>query len=99
MQIHARFFFYNRVKGELEEAILALGYPSVIIARPSLLIGERAEHRLGEALAKRFEWLIPSPWAGVQAADVARALVQAAQEGRPGVQILENKQLRRTAPR
>lgn len=87
-------FFYNRVKGELEDAIRSLGYPSFTIARPSLLLGDRREHRLGEELAKRFSWLLPSPWAGVQASQVAKALVQAAQEGRPGVQVLENKRLR-----
>jgi uncharacterized protein YbjT (DUF2867 family) len=91
------FFFYNRVKGELEEAILALGFPSVTIARPSLLLGERKEHRFGEELAKRFAWLYPAPWAPVQAAQVAAALVRAAQEDKPGVQILENRQLRKQA--
>lgn len=88
--------FYNRVKGELEEAILALGYPSVTIARPSLLIGKRQEHRFGEELAKKFSCLLPSPWAGVQATQVAAALIAAAFESRPGVQILENKRLRST---
>ena len=87
-------FFYNRIKGELEEAIRSLGYPSVTIARPSLLLGPRRESRFGEQLAKRFAWLLPSPWAGVQASDVAKALVQAAQEGRLGVQLLENKRMR-----
>jgi uncharacterized protein YbjT (DUF2867 family) len=34
--------FYNRVKGEMEQAVGALGYDSVVIARPSLLLGDRA---------------------------------------------------------
>ncbi len=89
------FFFYNRVKGELEDAIRALGYPSVTIARPSLLLGARQERRLGEELSKQFAWLLPSPWAGVQAAQVAAALVQASREERIGVTILENKEIRR----
>lgn len=88
-------FFYNRVKGELEEAILALGYPSVTIARPSLLLGERREQRFGEELAKKFSWLLPSPWAGVPASQVAKALVQAARENRPGVRIVSNREMRR----
>ncbi len=88
-------FFYNRVKGELEEAISGLGYPSVTIARPSLLLGERQEHRFGEELAKRFSWLLPSPWAGVHASRVAAALVRAAQENKPGVRILTNENMRR----
>ncbi len=89
------FFFYNRVKGELEEAVLKLGYPSVAIARPSLLLGERSEHRFGEETAKKFSWLLPGPWAGVQASQVAAGLVRAAREEKPGVRILMNRELRK----
>jgi uncharacterized protein YbjT (DUF2867 family) len=89
------YFFYNRVKGELEEAVLALGYSSVTIARPSLLLGDRREHRFGEELAKRISWMFPLPWRGVQGSQVAAALVHAAHEEKPGVEILDNKSLRR----
>ncbi len=89
-------FFYNRVKGELEEAILSLGYPSVTIARPSILLGEREEYRSGETLAKKLSWLLPSLWAGVEALQVATALVQAAKGATPGLTILDNKKLRAT---
>jgi uncharacterized protein YbjT (DUF2867 family) len=34
--------FYNRVKGELEEAVTQLSFEGLVIARPSLLIGDRA---------------------------------------------------------
>lgn len=43
--------FYNRVKGETEEALKAMGWPQLTIARPSLLLGARHEFRLGERLA------------------------------------------------
>lgn len=43
--------FYNRVKGEIEEALRNVGLPEVHIYRPSLLIGERSEHRAGEGFA------------------------------------------------
>ena len=89
------FFFYNRVKGELESAIVSLGYPSVTIARPSMLLGERQEHRFGESLAKNIFWLLPSKWAGVDAIQVATALVNAAHESGPGVTILENEEMRK----
>ncbi len=91
------FFFYNRVKGELEDAIRKIGYPSVTVARPSLLLGDRQERRFGEELSKRFAWLLPSPWAGIQAAQVAAALVQASREERPGVRVLENREMRKIA--
>jgi len=43
--------FYNRVKGEVERDVAALALPRVVIVRPSLLLGERAEFRLGERVA------------------------------------------------
>lgn len=43
--------FYSRVKGEVEEAIAAIGLPALAIFQPSLLLGERAVHRPGEAVA------------------------------------------------
>ena len=39
--------FYNRVKGEMQAAIAQLGYESVVIAQPSLLIGDRSDWELG----------------------------------------------------
>ena len=86
--------FYNRVKGELEEAVQALGYPSLTIARPSLLLGNRKEPRFGEELAKRLGWLAPPSWRPVHASQVASALVAAAHTNAPGVRILENTFLR-----
>ncbi|MBC2606724.1 oxidoreductase [Pelagicoccus albus] len=44
--------FYNRTKGEVEASIEGLGFPSFDILRPSLLLGNRDESRLGEDLAK-----------------------------------------------
>lgn len=87
--------FYNRVKGELERDVLALGFPSVTIARPSLLEGDRAEYRRGEVIAAKFSAVIPGRWKPVHARQVARALVLAARDDRPGVLILDNLALRR----
>lgn len=86
--------FYNRVKGELEDAILALGYRSLTIARPSLLLGPRAERRMGEEIAKRFGWLMPPKLRPIEGADVARALVDAARRDEPGVCIFESREMR-----
>lgn len=44
--------FYSKVKGEIEEALSQLNYPSLFIYQPSLLLGERKENRLGEKVAK-----------------------------------------------
>ncbi len=42
--------FYNRVKGEVEQAIAAIGLPAAYFFRPSLLLGPRAESRPGEKI-------------------------------------------------
>lgn len=46
-------FFYNRVKGETERDLAALGFQSLLIFRPSLLLGDREENRPAEAWAIR----------------------------------------------
>jgi uncharacterized protein YbjT (DUF2867 family) len=89
--------FYNRVKGELEDALRTLPYNSITIARPSLLIGNRDKHRLGEELGKRLGWLAPGRYRPVAAFAVALALVLAAREDRPGMQIIESEDIRRLA--
>jgi len=86
--------FYNRVKGEVEDAIAQLGYASVSIVRPSLLVGdrgplnqpERPGERIGLLVSKLFKPLIPANYLPVQAEDVAAGLVQAVKAGKPGVQ-------------
>lgn len=75
--------FYTRVKGELEDALAALPFEGLVIARPSFLAGDRASLgqpvRNGEgfalAVSRRFGWLIPRNYRPVAAADVAKALL------------------------
>jgi uncharacterized protein YbjT (DUF2867 family) len=85
--------FYSRVKGEVEEAIRALPYRSVTIARPSLLLGDRAEFRLGEQIGKLFAGIVPRRYKPVQATAVAATLVRAAVEDRPGVRVIESREI------
>jgi uncharacterized protein YbjT (DUF2867 family) len=93
--------FYNRVKGEMEQAVSALGFDTVVIARPSLLDGERAAlgqpTRRGEQLALKvmrlLKPLIPRNYRAISDAQVAKALVEAVLAGRPGVQILLSGQM------
>jgi len=93
--------FYNRVKGEMELAVSALGFDTVVIARPSLLDGERnalgQPTRRGEQLALKvmrlLKPLIPRNYRAISDAHVAKALVEAVLAGRPGVQILLSGQM------
>lgn len=42
--------FYNKVKAQMEKALKNIGFESLVIYRPSLLLGERNEFRLGERI-------------------------------------------------
>jgi uncharacterized protein YbjT (DUF2867 family) len=85
--------FYLRVKGELENELRTLGFRSVTIVRPSLLIGERGEFRLGEEIGKRLGWLVPGKYRPVHAREVARRLVESARADEPGMHIIESSQI------
>ncbi|WP_370870770.1 epimerase [Polaromonas sp.] len=93
--------FYNRVKGEMEDAVSQLGYDSVVFARPSVLAGDREAlaqaTRPGEQLAlvamRLFKPLIPRNYRAVAAADVAAALVSAVHAGQPGRRVLLSGEL------
>lgn len=85
--------FYNRVKGELEEALSALPLRGLTIVRPSLLLGERREFRLGERIAQRVGFLIPGKYAPIHARDVAAALVRLAKEDAVGKRVVESREL------
>lgn len=86
--------FYNRVKGEVERDLRALPFRALTIARPSLLLGARAEFRLGEEVAKKLGWMIPGKYRPIEARDVAAALVRAAREDLAGARVLASPELR-----
>jgi uncharacterized protein YbjT (DUF2867 family) len=48
------FIFYNRIKGEMEAAVLDIGLPKTHVLQPSLIGGDRNESRPGEYLFKQF---------------------------------------------
>ena len=83
--------FYLRVKGEAEEAVGRLGYPRFVVLRPSLLQGPRTEQRPGEAVVRAVAPLLNPLLLGplrryraVPAETVARAMLAAASDSRPG---------------
>ena len=93
-------FFYNRVKGEMEEALIAQQWPRLTIARPSMLIGEREKKRAGETLFAPIFNLLPGNLKSIEARDVASALLaEALSPTQEGVQLLSSSQLRERAAR
>ncbi len=87
--------FYNRTKGEMEEALKAQDWPQLTLVRPSLLLGPRSEFRLGERLAAPFMRWLPGKYRGIGACTLARALWRLALETDQGARVVESDELRR----
>jgi uncharacterized protein YbjT (DUF2867 family) len=93
--------FYNRVKGETQADVAALGYDSVVIVQPSLLLGDRAAlgqpTRAGEVWASHLlapiARLIPASFRPVSAADVARSLVEQMLDAPRGTVVVTSRDI------
>jgi len=77
--------FYSRVKGDTEDALAALDFATLVIARPSFLLGDRASlgqplrsgEKLADNLSRWLKPLIPANYRAIPAAHVAAALLDA----------------------
>ena len=92
--------FYNRVKGELEEAVINLNFESLTIIRPAILEGNRIEHRRGELIARKAMKIINPLLIGklkryrsVNIEQVVNAMIDAATVNHRGVRIIENENI------
>ncbi|CAH1214075.1 hypothetical protein PAECIP111892_03963 [Paenibacillus auburnensis] len=90
--------FYSRTKGRTEDGLTAVGFHGLHIFRPSLLLGERAEHRLGEQVAavimKALDFAMVGKLARYRAIPgdkVAKAMVNIALANTGGVHIYTNE--------
>lgn len=85
-------FFYNRVKGELEVELAALGFASLTHVRPGLIGGQRDTVRTGEALMavvlRVLAPVLPARWRINPAEHIAQALLDAAVASAPGVHVI-----------
>ena len=84
--------FYNRVKGEAEEDLKSVGFESLILLRPSLLLGDRAESRPGERaaiVATKLLGPLLRPFASrpIEASTVARAMLNLAKTAAGGTRV------------
>ena len=94
--------FYLRTKGNMEQGILALNFENICIVRPSILLGQRKESRLGEEVGKFlvgiFSFMFIGPlkkYKGIRAETVARAMIRLANTVNKRV-ILESHKLQDT---
>lgn len=92
--------FYNKIKGEVESAVIAEGLASTAIFRPSLLLGHRDEFRWKEKLGEPFMRLLGLVMVGparrlrpIEAEVVARAMVRVAANPRPGSTIYSSDKI------
>lgn len=85
-------FFYNRVKGELEQALKNLGFASLTLVRPGLIGGQRAEsrpaERVGQIVLGALGPILPRAMRLNPADRIAQALLAAALTAPPGVQVV-----------
>lgn len=96
--------FYLRTKGEMEDAVSALGFPSLDILQPGLLLGPRKESRPLETLGRVFAPLINPLLTGtreglraIPAETVAQGMVGAARRGARGIYRYTYPQIRQLA--
>ena len=92
--------YYLKVKGETEEDLKQIGFKSLIILRPSMLMGDRNEFRFGELIGKAVMTVFNpimlgglTNYKGIQGKTVARCMQQLAKQDLPGVHVLEGEQL------
>lgn len=87
-------FYYNRVKGEIENALTDLNYSTLLIFHPSLLLGERKDYRAGESFAtvvmRALDFITPLKYKAIKGETVANAMLTYAQKGIKGTQIIES---------
>ncbi len=86
--------FYLRLKGEVESHIKKLGFNSLYIMQPSMLLGDRKEFRMGELIMQVVMKLVSGILVGnsakfkpIHANKVAIAMINAAKENKPGVHV------------
>ena len=90
-------FFYSRVKGEMEEGLRAMRWPSLAILRPSVISGERNESRPLERVSEHLLRFAPATWRPVAASDIAAAMIATALREPRGVTIVESRDIARIA--
>ncbi|HEY9253112.1 MAG TPA: NAD(P)H-binding protein [Stenotrophomonas sp.] len=91
------WFFYSRVKGELERDLRALRFDSLVLVRPGLIGGERVAPRKGErfasALLGTLAPVLPRAWRINPAPVIARAMVERALQPVPGERVISSAEL------
>ncbi len=96
----ASLVFYSKTKGQLENALMDLKFESLVILRPSILLGDRKERRVGEEIgrfaAEKLSFFFAGPlkkYRGTPVDLLGKLMVSMAQQKIKGVRILENEEI------
>lgn len=88
-------FFYNRLKGKMEEDVLKQKIKHTYILRPSLIVGKRKEIRtmenIGIQVMKIFNFLVPKKYKSIQSETIAKAMWKLSKMDYPKNIILSNE--------
>lgn len=94
--------YYLKVKGKTEEDIKEMGILKLGIFRPSIIMGERDEKRVGEKIGKVIanflEPIMLGPlkkYRGVHALDIAGSMVRFCKNGPHGVTVISSEEMRK----
>jgi uncharacterized protein YbjT (DUF2867 family) len=89
--------FYNKTKGQIEEAIKAIGFENCFIFRPSILLGTRNQSRFGESVAKslltKLSFLLPKKYRPIQSKSVAIAMQFVMNSNYNGFKVFESDEI------
>ena len=91
---------YLKTKGEMEYAVSQYNIHSIVFLRPSILLGNRNEFRLGEIIGKIIIQLLGflllgknRKYRGIRAMKVAKAMLNIAKNNTKGIRILESNEI------
>lgn len=94
--------FYSSTKGQVEKAITVLKYPCTCIFRPSLIMGERSERRVGEKIAILLAKMTGRFFIGplkkyqpVSALGIAKAMQNAAHQFEDGLHFISSDEIKK----
>ena len=93
-------FFYQKVKGEVEEYLKGLQFESLVIYRPSVIYGGRKEFRLFESFAawisRNFKFLFVGKLQRILAItgdQLAACMHNRSKQNQPGVTVIESEEI------
>ncbi len=93
--------FYNRTKGDMEQAVLKENILNTYVLRPSFILGKRKENRIGESIGKAmfnsFQFLLIGrlkKYRAIEADSIASAMIYLADTKTTDVHIIESDKIK-----